>query len=298
MIQNKIDLIPRIKELYKRGENIIQFLRSKSGANLNTIEDILISYDFQAGSYIKFTKENALYNEAFTRAIAKVLNSLGNYTTLLEVGAGEATTLANVALKLNIDALKLMGFDISWSRINCGNHYLKEKGVVANLFVADLFNIPLGDNTVDILYTSHSIEPNGGKEKEALAELYRVTRKYLVLLEPTDEFADEEGKLRMKKNGYVQNLKKHIEELGYNLTTYQPFEITANPLNPTGLYIINKEVASDENKDAVYCCPISKGKLMEYDDHFFSPESLISYPKIMGIPCLCSSYGVLTAKHD
>jgi ubiquinone/menaquinone biosynthesis C-methylase UbiE len=298
MVRNKIDLIPRIKELYKKGANIIQFLKNESGDELNTIEDILISYDFQAGSYIKFVKENSSYHDAYTQEIAAVLNDLGKFDTLLEVGTGEATTLANVVLKLNGRPQKCMGFDISWSRINCGVQYLKEKTVDADLFVADLFNIPLPDKSVDVLFTSHSIEPNGGREKEALIELYRVTKKYLILFEPTNEFAEEAGRVRMRKNGYVQNLKDHITELGYNLVAYRALSIIANPLNPTGLYIIKKEEGSEVKTNASYCCPISKGHLTEYQDHLFSSESLISYPKIKGIPCLCQSYGILTTKHD
>lgn len=295
---DKIDLIPKIRELYSRGENIIQFLRNQSGKDLNTIEDILISYDFQAGSYIKFASDNPQYIDAYTGEIANVLNGLGDFNTVLEAGVGEATTLANLSTKLNASLTQIMGFDISWSRIKYGRQYLKEKQVTADLFVADLFNIPLPDNSIDILYTSHSIEPNGGKEKEALAELYRVAKKYLVLLEPTFEFASEEGKIRMKKNGYVKDLKMHIEELNYNLTTYRPFTIVANPLNPTGLYVVKKDESLGNANTPIFCCPISRSQLSEHGDHLFFTESLISYPKIMGIPCICPSYGVLTTKHE
>jgi ubiquinone/menaquinone biosynthesis C-methylase UbiE len=107
------------------------------------------------------------------------------------------------------------------------------------LFIGDLFNIPLSDSSVDIVYTSHSLEPNGGREKEALQELYRIAGGYLVLLEPTNEFADDEGKARMKRNGYVHDLANVIKDLGYDLIEYRRFELTINPLNPTGLYIIH-----------------------------------------------------------
>jgi len=304
MKQDVINLIPRVKELYSRGENIIQYLRSRDGRNLNTIEDILISYDFQAGSYIKFANSNPEYIEAYSSAIAKVLRSLTPFRTILEVGVGEATTLANVAMKLNSntspednEVFKMLGFDISWSRIKCGTDYLIDKHVAAKLFVADLFNIPFNDNSIDVVYTSHSIEPNGGREKEALIELYRVARKYLVLLEPTDEFANDEGKNRIMKNGYVQNLRAHISELRYKLIEYRPFEVSANPLNPTGLYVISKE-ATTESHEPIFSCPISRGILTEHADHFFSTESLISYPKVQGIPCLSPNYGILTTKHQ
>ena len=77
-----------------------------------------------------------------------------------------------------------------------------------------MFNLPLLDNSIDIVYTSHSMEPNGGHEEELLAELYRVTNNYLILLEPAYEFASEEARARMRKHGYVTNLYETAKRLG------------------------------------------------------------------------------------
>ncbi len=298
MDKNILSLIPRVKEIFEKGENIIQYLKNSKRGSLNTIEDILISYDFQSGSYIKFVEENPVYSNDYTNAIEKVISALGSFDVILEAGVGEATTLVNLIPKLNNSTAKYMGFDISWSRINYGNKYSTKKSVKTDLFVADLFNIPLKDSSVDVVYTSHSIEPNGGREKEAIIELFRITKNYLILLEPTNQFANEDGKARMKKNGYVQNLIETIKELGYNIIEYRPFEVTSNPFNPTGLYIIKKEGQIISDVTTNYCCPISKDILIEYPDHFYSEKSLVSYPKIMGIPCLCESYGILTSKHE
>jgi ubiquinone/menaquinone biosynthesis C-methylase UbiE len=295
---DKISLIPRIKELYEQGTNIIEFLRSQTGANRNSLEDILISYDFQAGSYIKVAKTNPEYIQAYTSALAEILDGLGGISSIMEVGVGEATTLANLLPKIGSKP-QAFGFDLSWSRIHCGIQYLKDCSVDARLFVGDLFNIPLPDNSVDVVYSSHSIEPNGGREVEALREVYRVTKKYLVLLEPTYEFADDEGKARFTRHAYITGLKDCILQLGYDLVLYKPFPVTINKLNPTGVYIIRKR--EEDNSNAVdginYNCPISKAFLKEYNDHLFSDVSLISYPKVFGIPCLLSSYGILTSKH-
>lgn len=298
MKKDLLDLMPRIKELYESGENIIKYFKNKENREFNSLQDILISYDFQSGNYIKQIENNKDYSESYTKLLSEEINELGTFESIMEVGVGEATTLGNLLPKLNNDSkLKSLGFDISWSRIHLAQQYLNKKGIKSDLFVSDLFNIPLKDSSIDVIYTSHSIEPNGGKEKEAIEELYRVTKKYLVLLEPTFEFATEEGRNRMKANGYVQNLEKTIKELGYDLITYMPFSVTINPLNPTGLYIIKKTIQIQDS-DIKFCCPIANGDLEEYEDHFFSQKSLISYPKVMGIPCLCDFYGVLTSKHD
>lgn len=297
MSSNILDIIPRIKELYNSGGNIIQFLKNKNNRSSNSLQDILISYDFQSGSYVKEIENKAEYSKNYTSAIAKEINKLGDFNSILEVGVGEATTLANLIPKLNNSkSIKSYGFDLSWSRIHIGNQYIKNKKIKSNLFVSDLFNIPLKDSSIDIVYTSHSIEPNGGKEKEALLELFRITNKYLILLEPTYEFANDEGKARMDKNGYIKNLESIIKALNFNLIEYSLFKVSVNPLNPTGLYVIEKKQSKKE--PFTFICPISGEILEEFFDHYFSKKSLISYPKINGIPCLCDFYGVLTSKHD
>jgi ubiquinone/menaquinone biosynthesis C-methylase UbiE len=294
-----LSLIPTVREVYSKGENIIEFLRNAHGRHSNSLEDIIISYDFQSGSYIKWAEENVTFHNAYTDKIVDVLSNLGLFNSIIEVGVGEATTLGNVLAKLNNEHVTAFGFDISWSRIYYAFKYLSSLEVNAKLFVADLFSIPLGDSSIDIFYTSHALEPNGGREKEAIKELYRVAKKYLVLLEPTNEFADDHGKARMKKHGYVHNMATVIKDLGYELIEYRRFEVIANPLNPTGLYIIKKQHYEQElNNDYNFYCPLSKNILKEYPDHLFSDKSLVSYPKILGIPCLWANYGVLTSKHE
>ncbi len=58
---DKLKILSKIKEIYENGGNIIQYLKNLDGANTNSIEDIMISYDFQAGSYYNNYKKG-LYN--------------------------------------------------------------------------------------------------------------------------------------------------------------------------------------------------------------------------------------------
>jgi len=59
----KFNQLAKIKEIYANGENIIKYLKSINNNEQNTIEDILISYDFQSGSYIKRFSSNPEYKE-------------------------------------------------------------------------------------------------------------------------------------------------------------------------------------------------------------------------------------------
>lgn len=294
---SNIEIIQKIKSVWENGGNIIEYLKSLDGRKNNSIEDILISYDFQAGSYIKGVEQNPDFNFKYTQYIADVIDSIGPVNSIMEAGVGEATTLTNVLLKLKYMPKYNYGFDISWSRIKYAKEYSSQKNVKINLFVGDLFNIPLQDNSIDVVYTSHSIEPNGGREMEALKELYRVTSKYLILLEPTDEFATEEGKERMMRNGYISNLKQKIDELGMNLIEYTRAPHIINPLNPTGIYIIKKSSDLSIDINIRYVCPATKSILNYNTDHYFGKESFISYPVIGEIPCLLTQYGILTSKN-
>jgi uncharacterized protein YbaR (Trm112 family) len=295
---NNIKLIEKVKSIWEAGDNIMNYLKKLDGRTQNNIEDILISYDFQSGSYIENAKRNPELTSLYSKYLADIIDSFSNVETIMEAGVGEATTMTHLLLDVKNNFHYKFGFDISWSRIKYAREYSQSKGVDIRLFVADLFSIPLPDNSVDIVYTSHTIEPNGGREVDALRELYRVASKYLILLEPTDEFANEEGKKRMKNFGYVSSLKEKISNMGFNLIQYQKVPYISNPLNPTGLYIIEKTKPSIVHKDTSFVCPVTNAKMEDYGDHFFCEKSLVSYPKISGIPCLLPEYAILTSKHN
>lgn len=289
----KFKQLQKIKELYAKGDNIIQYLKSIGNNDTNTIEDILISYDFQSGSYIQSFSKNRDYNDKYCKAISKIIDKIENVQSIIEVGAGEATTLNTVIRNLKNQPSDILGFDISWSRMKFAKELLTDFNIPnVNLFTANLFEIPLLDNSIDIVYTSHSLEPNGGKEEAALKELYRITRKYLILLEPSFEFANVEAKARMKKHGYVTELHASAKKLGYKIIEHRLFDYSSNPLNPTGLIIIEKRATGSNNSNLV--CPISHTELVNYSDSLlYSKESFLAYPIIDKIPCLLKENSIL-----
>lgn len=283
-----------IRELYEKGSNLMEYLRIPN-QNLNTPESIMISYDFQAGSYTKIAEQNYEYFELYTDSIIKVFNELGNYKSIMEVGVGEATILTPVFRKLSLfqQDISALGFDISWSRV----HYARKHSALYNfkLFTADLFNIPIKDNSIDIVYTSHSLEPNGGREQDALKELVRVASKYVVLLEPSYEHANAEGRQRMEKHGYIRNIEEHAKKIGLNVIEHRLFDHSINPLNPTALTIIQKKEEGEAGSINLVC-PITKSELIFDRGVLYSEESLMAYPVIDHIPCLLEENGILASR--
>lgn len=289
-----------VKESYSKGENIINLLRDIEKTQYNTTEAIQISYDFQTGNYIQYANENHDKNLVYCSEIASILNKIGPFDSILEAGIGEATTLGNMLPLLNNKPSNIYGFDISWSRVSFAKMYLQNKGFGhADLFTGDLFNIPLADKSVDVVFTSHAIEPNGSREEEILKELFRVTKKYLVLFEPIYELATEAAQERMRHHGYVRNLKATAEKLGMKIEMYQLMECIMTPLNPSGIILISVENENNSAKiDSPVFCPITKTKLEKRADCYYSPEGLLAYPIVGGIPCLLPENAILATKFD
>lgn len=188
-----------------------------------------------------------------------------------------------------------LGFDLSWSRVAYGLRYLSEKQIQGSLFVADLFNIPLADESIDIVYTSHSLEPNGGREKEAIKELLRVARHAVVLIEPIYELASPEAQERMRYHGYIRGLKDVATQLGAVVTNYKLLDFTANPLNPSGLLLLEKATTVNSSLGISWSCLLTRTRLQDIGDVFESKETGLVYPVLRGIPMLTSSHAIVAS---
>ncbi|MCB9025426.1 MAG: methyltransferase domain-containing protein [Bdellovibrionaceae bacterium] len=292
--------LKKISDIYKEGKNITQYINEMKGAKYNDTESILIAYEFQSGSYSEIARKNSKFRQEYTNKIAEVIDSL-EADTICEVGVGEATTLSGVVKQLKRSPAVICGFDLSWSRIKYAQKFCIEEGLSnksTHLFSADMFAIPLEDKCLDLLYTSHSLEPNRGREEEALRELIRVARKWIVLLEPSYELAGEEQRERMDKLGYVRDLPGTLERLGATVVEHKLFEIHSNPLNKTALTIAKMPIIEEYKMKTqlAYVCPITKMPLKYINNCFFGEECLLTYPIIEGVPCLHPQNAIVTAR--
>ncbi len=295
-----------LQVLYEQGNNISEYLRSQAGVAHNTREMIELTYDLQAGSYIELLQNEELARHArqYAAEIARRVLALCRPTSILEAGVGEATILSGVLTSLNYE-LQSFAFDLSWSRIAYSRRWLRQNGFAnTRLCTGDFFQVPFLDNSIDVVYTSHSIESNGGNEEPILRELYRITRKYLILLEPGYELASDEARARMDAKGYCKNLKGVSQSLGYDVLEHELFPFSANPMNPTAITVIRKPARQDDRGEMrehltdFIACPRSKTPLKLIGDTLYSPESLVVYPVIGGIPCLRIENSVLASKYE
>jgi len=290
----------QLQELYKKGVNIIKTMSKDRNITSNTSEIIEVAYDLQTGSYQnKWAKEHLQeHYKNFTKEIANTILEVCNPNSIMEAGIGEATTFKGV-LNHFLDDINAYGFDISWSRVSYARKWLKDKNV--NLCTGNLFSIPILDNAIDVVYTFHSIEPNGGSEEKILKELYRVTNNYLILFEPDYEGTNEENKKRMDSLGYCKGLEKLAITLGYDVVKHTSFIHNLNDKNPTAITIIKKNSSSnDKSEKDIFACPKYKTPLI-FDKNkqtYFSPEALCIYPIIDDIPCLRIENSIFASKYE
>lgn len=293
-------LILGMHAAYARGANAMEYARQTAGALGNSSISTLIAYDLQAGTYIAGARANPEGRVRWCGQLVDILNPyITDQSSILEVGCGEATTLAGVLKHLNTTPKHALGFDISWSRCAHGLTWLAEQAVHADLFVGDLFDIPLEDSSVDVVYTSHSLEPNGGREEDAIKELMRVARRAVVLVEPAYELAGAAAQARMKEHGYVRGLKQTAERLGATVRDYRLLDYCGNLLNPSGLVLIEKSApTTSENIEMQWRCPLTHSPLSINDSGFYSPTTGVVYPVLAGIPLLRASHAVVASSFE
>ncbi len=290
-------LILGMRAAYARGENAMAYARQAAGVLDNSPVTTLIAYDLQAGTYVAIARADPDGPVRWCGQLAEIMSPyITEQSSILEVGCGEATTLAGVLKYLNNKPKHALGFDISWSRCAEGLSWLSENEVSAKLFVADLFDIPLEDGSVDVVYTSHSLEPNGGREEEAIRELMRIARRAVVLVEPIYELANSEAQSRMSTHGYVRGLKETAERLGASVSGYRLLDYTPTPLNPSGLVLIEKESNEGGGGKPAWRCPLTHTPVSDLGDVFAATQSGLVYPVLRGIPMLRAEHGIVASK--
>jgi len=267
---------------------------------------VMVAYDLQAGSYVERIEKEPVIAEqhkASAAAFATLFDDLG-VTSLLDAGTGEATMLASILAQMRKPPAHVQGFDISFSRLLVGRNWLAGQGFpAARLFAGSLTQVPVLADAFDTVVTNHALEPNRGREKEIVAELYRVCRRYLILREPSWELGDEATRQHIEAHRYIRGLPEVMAELGLDVIEHRRFEGDVNAANRSALTIVRKRDA-DIGRDAPagfpaipYASPVGKGALTFTGEAYYSAEDALIFPVISGIPCLLAENGVFSTRY-
>jgi ubiquinone/menaquinone biosynthesis C-methylase UbiE len=282
------------------GKNILEVLRNERKSDLNSIEEIEISYDLQSGSYSRAALQNRAQWLEYGSALANhVRPHTDKSSSFLDCGTGELTSLT--AIQFNeIDLGDVFALDLSWSRLSIGRDFVHShgsEGFKPTLICGDILNLPFDDNSIDVIMTVHALEPNGGREHNLLSEILRVARKKVILFEPCFERSSFEVQERMSSHGYVRNLEDVIVKQGGEIEDLVPFEVSANPLNPTWVFTVNppKQKHRSPVNSPGFSCPITRTSLTKNGGWLYSPVSGLAYPILQDIALLRPKHAVLAS---
>jgi SAM-dependent methyltransferase len=277
------DSIKKFIELYSQNINLTRY-HLESNENLDS-DVIKVIYELQAGEYTENYRNNP---EILHKYSSEIANNIRPYVdtdfSILDCGTGESNILLSILEIIPFSQVK--AFDISLSRILWAQKNSFQKKIEIDFAVGDMLNIPLPNNSVDCIFTTHSIEPNGGKETTILNELIRVAGKFLFLVEPYFIDATEVQRSRMLNLNYATELEVAIKSSSQvTLLAKKVIDNSVNELNRSAIFVLRKNSFNSDKRQSSWVDPImlepfeKKGTLM-------STSRGISVPFYQDIPLL------------
>jgi SAM-dependent methyltransferase len=283
------------RALYAAGENVTQGLKRRYPDPAGWTDIIRVAYDLQSGTYVQ-RFDDASFAAAKGAIAARILSFVDGlvFSSALEAGCGEATTL--VDLMNGTPGVRWSGFDLSLSRLVWARGLLEARGLAAELFAADLAQIPLLDGAADLVVTVGALEPNGDRAAALIAELLRVSARYLLLVEPDYESAGEAQRARMDAHGYIRGIPAALAAAPGRVLARAPLGLDINPLNPATVTLFEKATPTAAPEALPWASPGGRAPLRPVGGALFSEPEGQAWPVIGGMPYLLAD-GAITASH-
>jgi SAM-dependent methyltransferase len=127
-----------------------------------------------------------VHSSDYFRALANFVTAVDDIESVLDVGCGSGLLTSHLAASGRYR--EVIGIDASPQRIAGARTFGALNRSPARFEVMSMAEIGLPDRAVDLSVTSFALEQSGEHLERCLAEIVRVTRKLIVLLEPTNEF--------------------------------------------------------------------------------------------------------------
>jgi len=92
----------------------------------------------------------------------------------------------------------------------------------------------------DVVFSMHCLEQIPYKSEIALKEMYRLTKKFLIIIEPIFELGNLVQRLYLLNSDHNRILLRNIRHLGYKITRLEALNIQSNPVNQSSIIVIEK----------------------------------------------------------
>lgn len=276
------------RDAYSKGNNITHALKGKTPAP-NTPEIVALAHDLQAGNMPTYSTK-MLDDRA--EEIAMAINDyLMEDSTLLDVGTGEMLMLDLIMYNLQYPCREVFASDLSWSRLHNAT-------MEATKFVCDNVGIPLPTKSIDIIMCDNvMMYEQETRVTDVIHELFRVSKGYVVFVEPSYELSNAEGRERMLEHSYLHEhiLKLNIEALYGEIIHSVVLKNNYKDIMPNQIWVVKVPDADDISNWPEVTVP---GTDYPLDGNLFSKDLLVSFPRIDGIPILLNDKAVVTSSRD
>lgn len=137
-----------------------------------------------------------------------------NCRELLEFGVGSGVNLLLLKKFLfRSDKLKVSGFDYAVSRLLTAKATFSKHSIECeDLFLANGLNVPLKENSYDIVFSHYVIEQMKDFEEKALDNMIKIAKKGVVLFETAVYRPTINQYIYMKHSGYSKDLPTILEK--------------------------------------------------------------------------------------
>ena len=294
--------------------------RLPEGIRGELYSDSMIRYDRRAGTYVdeykkSFAKdwiENVVMDGRVTRApygdaLQAHLNWLGSdvirpmnvaNSSILEVGAGELTTLVPLVKAIGEKTLKAYACELTWSRCSVGEEFAKAQGIkIESIVAGSVTDLPYPDNRFDIVYTHYCLEELGGLELKAIGELVRVAKRYVILVEASYEFGHPLQRRKLRARRWNLGLVSAIKALKLKLVRHELVPYCTDDLHHGAIFVIEKQEAGTlAADDFVVACPKCKGPIKSKGSFYACKPCGLAFPILEGIPVLTPGNAIVASK--
>lgn len=204
---------------------------------------------------------------------------------VLEVGAGELTTLA--ALARHLPDREYVALETSFAAVRVGKALFEQQtGTPIRACKSNALALPFADGSFDVVFTAGCLAVMPREFERAIAEMLRVARSCVVLFEPTYELAGVVQRLRMHAHDYTRGIGTYVRTLP-DVHVEGPWLLRHGDLHTrmAGMTLA-KASPSARTNDAEYRCPACKGPLLAVGETLRCDDCRFVYPIVDEIPLL------------
>lgn len=158
---------------------------------------------------------------------------------ILDVGCGSG--FLTCYLKGKFPNGDIFGVDASEPRVRSSKRHSYLRNVNVTYDVGSMSKLNFPDNHFDLVCTTAALEQAGSELDSALKELSRVSKRFLILLEPTTEyFATFPGMWHINRAGWANTYYQSLTKLKFSWFA-RPVILTQY-YNPNALFVIDKKI--------------------------------------------------------